>query len=145
MINLKLFREYWETLSQRMEERFSVLPVTIDKEMGRKIQALPAGRPHLFIFPPMATGGNYAGRDGYYEDVRVVLFLMRKYNPQKETAFEVLEDIQELTGHIKNVLLGDHAAPFSIDAHTIETAPETELYGTFAGWSIAFNSRSCMT
>ena len=38
MINLSLFREYWQSVADRLDSITGVLPITIDKEMGKKIQ-----------------------------------------------------------------------------------------------------------
>lgn len=144
MINLAQFREYWEGVAERIDSITGVLPITIDKEMGKKIQTLPTGSLTLFIFPPLAdsTANN---PDAFKEANQCVVFVMKKYNPAKESAFDLLEQTQPVAEAVKNCLLVDQrypCQPFTVDVSTIETAPETELYGTFAGWSIAFNANS---
>lgn len=141
MINITEFRLYWEGIAARIDSITGVLPVTIDREMGKKIQSLPAGSVTLFVFPPLADSTAHTP-DAFRESNRCVVFVMRKYNPAKESSFELLEQTQPAAEAIKGCLLNDRhepCRPFRIDVSSIETAPETELYGTFAGWSIAFN------
>lgn len=52
MINLVQYREYWERVAARLDCITEVLPVAVDKDMGKKIQALPTGSITLFILPP---------------------------------------------------------------------------------------------
>lgn len=142
MINLTQFREYWESVARRIDAITGVLPVTIDKEIGKKILALPVGSLTLFIFPPLADS-SAKNPDAYREDNKCVVFVMKKYNPSRESSFSLLEQTQPVAEAIKECLLDDlrfPCTPFPIDVSSIETAPETELYGTFAGWSIAFNT-----
>lgn len=144
MINLSLFREYWQSVADRLDSVTGVLPITIDKEMGKKIQALPSDSLTLFIFPPLADS-SANNPDAFKEANQCVVFVMKKYNPMKESAFDILEQTQPVAESVKNCLLNDQRGScpaFSIDVASIETAPETELYGTFAGWSIAFNANS---
>lgn len=143
MISLTQYREYWEGLARRIEGITDVLPVTVDKSMGDKIKGIPKGSTSLFILPP---GAESAGSiDSFREKNMCVVFLMAKYDPQRKTAFELLEETQPLIEKVKAVMLADQAAGcplMCIDASGIDTMPETELYGTFAGWSIGFNIRS---
>lgn len=144
MINLTLYREYWQGVADRLNSVTGVLPVTIDKEMGKKIQALPAGSLTLFVFPPLADS-TAKSSDAFKEANQCVVFVMKKYNPMKESSFDLLEQTQPAAEDVKKCLLDDQrgACPaFTVDVASIETAPETELYGTFAGWSIAFNANS---
>lgn len=141
MIGLSDYRAYWEDVCRRLSAPTTLLPVTIDKEMGRRIQALPADVTHLFMFPPLAES-NSRNIDNYTEVSRCVVFVMKRYNPQKRDAFSVLEETHSAIREIKSALLSDQyggTTSFVIDVASIETAPETELYGTFAGWSLGFN------
>ena len=52
MINLVAYREYWERAASRLDSVTGVLPVAVDKDMAKKIQALPTGSVTLFIIPP---------------------------------------------------------------------------------------------
>lgn len=143
MINLKEYREYWERVAQRIDGISSVLPVTLDKDMGAKIQRLSRDSVTLFILPPMAeASGSW---DNFKEKNVCVIFLMKKFDPQKESAFSVLEGTQRLTELVKEVMMVDQTSGcplMRIDISSIDTAPETELYGNFAGWSIGFNINS---
>ena len=144
MINLARFREYWQNIAEKFDSITGILPVTIDKEMGKKILALPADSVTIFVFPPLADS-NARNPDSFREANKCVVFLMKKYNPQKQTSFAMLEETQPVVEQVKQKLLDDQCGscpPFIIDVTTLETAPETELYGTFAGWSIAFEATS---
>lgn len=144
MINLIRYRQYWERMACRLDYFVEVLPVTIDKEMGKSIQALPTDSITIFMFPPLSESAA-SNADAFRETNRCVIFLMKKYNPQRRTSYELLEEIQPEIERIKEYMIADQGrpcAPFSIDLSTLETAPETELYGTFAGWSLAFEATS---
>lgn len=50
MIDIKVYREYWEGVQKRIPEIKKVLPVTIDEEMSKTIQGLSKEEcPVLFI------------------------------------------------------------------------------------------------
>lgn len=143
MISLTQYREYWQGVAKRIEGITDVLPVTVDKSMGEKIKGLPKGSTSLFILPPGAEGAG--GIDSFNEKNMCVVFLMAKYDPQRKTAFELLEETQPLIEKVKEVMLADQASGcpvMRVDVSSIDTMPETELYGNFAGWSIGFNVKS---
>lgn len=144
MINLRDYMDYWVSAKERSGVIDRVLPVTIDDQMGKRIQQLPSGELTLFVFPPVSESTARTA-DAYTERNRCVLFVMRKYDPQRSTSFEVLTETQPTTEILKKMLVDDAAAGchrFRLDVGSIETAPETELYGRFAGWSIAFTATS---
>ena len=144
MINLVQHREYWEGVVRRLDSITKVLPVTIDEQMGKKIQSLPAEAVTLFVFPPLAES-EAKNVDNFKEVNKCVVFVMLKYDPQRRSSFDVLEQTQPVIDEVKSVLLNDQRAGcpvMRIDPGSIDTAPETELYGRFAGWSIAFNVTS---
>lgn len=144
MINLVQYREYWEGVSRRVGSITGVLPVTIDDQMGKKIQSLPVESVSLFVLPPMAESDS-KNADNFKELNRCVVFVMAKYDPQRRSSFSLLEQTQPIVEEVKKVLLGDQRAGcpvMRVDVKSIDTAPETELYGRFAGWSIAFNVTS---
>lgn len=144
MIDLIKYREYWEHIARRLGPVTGVLPVTIDKEMGKRIQSLPPDSLTLFVFPPLADS-KAVNPDSFRESNRCVVFIMKKYNPLKQPAFSLLEETQPVAEGVKFLLLSDSGSPcspFDVDVSTIETAPETELYGTFAGWSVAFEIKT---
>lgn len=141
MINLAAYRGYMQSVVEVIPEISGILPVTIDKDMGKRIQSLPADSVTLFLFPPMAESTTRRV-DAYSEENRCVIFLMKKFNPMKTHPFDVLEEVQPTMERVKSLLVADthsQCPTFSIDVSSIETAPETELYGTFAGWSLGFN------
>ena len=144
MINLLHYREYWEGVGRRVNSITEVLPVTIDEQMGKKIQSLPANSVNLFVFPPLAES-DAKNVDNFKEVNKCVVFVMAKYDPQRRSSFDVLEQTQPIIDEVKSILLNDQRAGcpvMRVEVDGIDTAPETELYGRFAGWSIAFNVTS---
>lgn len=140
MINLIQYREYWERVADRLESVTDVLPVAVDKDMGKKIQALPTGSLTLFILPP---GGESDSKnaDSFREANQCVVFVMEKYDPQRKNAFDALESSQKAIEDIKTLMLNDLAAGCPVmrfDVSTLNTLPETEFFAGFAGWSIGF-------
>lgn len=140
MINLLQYREYWERVADRLDSVTGVLPVAVDKDMGKKIQALPTGSVTLFVLPP---GGESDSRnpDAFREANQCVVFVMEKYDPQRKSAFAALESSQQAIEDIKALILDDLAAGCPImrfDVSTLNTLPETEFFAGFAGWSIGF-------
>ncbi|MCX4289084.1 MAG: hypothetical protein OSJ46_06230 [Duncaniella sp.] len=140
MINLLQYREYWERVAARLDSVTGVLPVAVDKDMGKKIQALPTGSVTLFILPP---GGESDSKnpDAFREANQCVVFVMEKYDPQRKTAFAALESSQKAIEEIKTLMLDDLAAGCPVmrfDVSTLNTLPETEFFAGFAGWSIGF-------
>lgn len=140
MINLLQYREYWERVAARLDSVTDVLPVAVDKDMGKKIQALPTGSVTLFILPP---GGESDSKnpDAFREANQCVVFVMEKYDPQRKTAFAALESSQKAIEEIKTLMLNDLAAGCPVmrfDVSTLNTLPETEFFAGFAGWSIGF-------
>lgn len=143
MISLTKYREYWQRVAKRVAGITDVMPVTVDKSMGDKIKSLPKGSTSLFILPPGAEG--YGSVDSFSEKNMCVVFLMAKYDPQRKTAFDILEETQPIIEQVKTVILADQAAGCSVMrvmGASIDTMPETELYGNFAGWSIGFNVKT---
>lgn len=141
MINLLEYRKYWERVACRLDCITGILPVAVDKDMGKRIQALPTGSVTLFLLPP---GGESCSRtpDAFREDNRCVVFVMEKYDPQRKTAFAALESSQKAIEEIKTLMLDDLAAGCPVmrfDVATLNTLPETEFFAGFAGWSIGFN------
>lgn len=140
MINLLQYREYWERIAARLDSVTGVLPVAVDKDMGKKIQALPTGSVTLFILPP---GGESESKnpDAFREANQCVVFVMEKYDPQRKTSFAALESSQKAIEEIKALMLDDLAAGCPVmrfDVSTLNTLPETEFFAGFAGWSIGF-------
>ena len=79
MIDIKVYREYWEGVQKRIPEIKKVLPVTIDEEMSKTIQGLSKGEcPVLFILIPSGTGASLSA-DNVRENNLCVIFLMSKY------------------------------------------------------------------
>jgi hypothetical protein len=141
MINLAEYREYWQSVASRIPELTGILPVTLDEQMGKKIQSLAADSVTLFVLPPLAES-TAKSVDAFAEKNQCVIFVMQKYDPQRSTSFSLLERTQPIIERVKMLMLDDQAAGcpiMRVDVSSIDTAPETELYGRFAGWSIGFN------
>lgn len=141
MINLIQYRQYWERMADRIGSITGVLPITLDEQMGKKIQSLPAESVTLFVLPPLAES-EAKNPDSFKEVNKCVVFLMAKYDPQRRSSFDVLEQTQPVIDLVKGCMMADQSAGcpvMRIDVGSIDTAPETELYGRFAGWSIGFN------
>lgn len=140
MINLLQYREYWDRAAGRVDSITGVLPVAVDKDMGKKIQALPTGSVTLFILPPGAES-NSKNPDAFREANQCVVFVMEKYDPQRKSAFDALESSQRAIEELKAMMLDDLAAGCPVmrfDVSTLNTLPETEFFANFAGWSIGF-------
>ncbi len=142
MIDLKEYFNFWQGVAAGpLRGEAKMLPVTIDREMGKKIQALPPESLTLFVLPPVAKS-TAKSADAYLEESECVVFLMKKYAPQRVAAWDVLADVLPEVEAMKRALLQACGSPCSrmrLEVSSIETAPETELYGTFAGWSVSFS------
>lgn len=139
MIDLILYRKYWESVAERVNEVNSSLPVTVDEGMAKKILNLAKGTTTLFIFPP--TASSKATFDVWRESNDCVLMVMEKYDPQLRTAFDVLETSQKAIESIKYMMFDDLSSSCSVMKilpETINTMPETEFFAGMAGWSIGF-------
>ena len=140
MISLSAYRQYWERVADRLDSLSGMLPVAVDKDMGKKIQALPAGSVTLFVLPPGAES-RAQSPDAFREDNQCVVFVMEKYDPQRKTSFATLETSQRAIEEVKTLMLDDLAAGCPVmrfDVSTLNTLPETEFFAGFAGWSIGF-------
>lgn len=140
MINLTEYRKYWESLCDRLDSITGVFPVAIDKDMGKKIQALPTGSVTLFILPP-AGESDSRSPDAFREANQCVVFVMEKYDPLRKTSFATLESSQKAIEDLKALMLDDltrGCSPMRIDIKSLNTLPETEFFAGFAGWSLGF-------
>ena len=140
MIGLKEYREYWERLADRVDSITGTLPVAVDKDMGKRIQALPTGSVTLFVLPP-AGQSDSRNPDAFREQNTCVVFVMEKYDPQRRTAFDTLETSQRAIEDLKAAMLDDMSTGCPVmrfDVSTLNTMPETEFFAGFAGWSIGF-------
>lgn len=72
MIDIKVYREYWEGVQKRVPEIKKVLPVTIDEEMSKTIQGLSKEEcPVLFILIPSGTGASLSA-----DNVREIIYVL---------------------------------------------------------------------
>lgn len=139
MINLSRYRQFFEQLINRLPID-QAMPVAVDRDMGKRIQALPTGSVTLFVMPPGSKSAS-SDPDAYQEEDPCLLFVMEKFDPQRKTAFTVLEDTQIPLEALKHEMireLGMSCAPFRLDVSSITILPETEFFANFAGWSIEF-------
>lgn len=146
MIDIKIYREYWEGVQKRIPGIKKLLPVTIDEEMSKTIQGISKDDcPVLFTLIPSATG-NSTSADNIQENNLCVVFLMDKYDPQRKGAYQTIEEIQPVMEQIKRILIEDSAADCpvigKIDLTSLSTLPESGFYRTFAGWSLAFSFKT---
>ena len=146
MINIKVYREYWEGVQKRIPEIKKVLPVTIDEVMSKTIQGLSKEEcPVLFILIPSGTGASLSA-DNVRENNLCVIFLMSKYDPQRKGAYETIEEVQPVMERIKQMLIEDSATGCPVtkelDLTSLSTLPESGFYRTFAGWSLAFSFKT---
>lgn len=146
MIDIKIYREYWEGVQKRIPGIKKILPVTIDEEMSKTIQGISKDDcPVLFILIPSATG-NSTSADNIQENNLCVVFLMDKYDPQRKGAYQTIEEIQPVMEQIKRILIEDSATDCpvisKIDLTSLSTLPESGFYRTFAGWSLAFSFKT---
>ncbi len=142
MIDLKEYKSFWEEVSARLEGVRSVVPVVIDEDMGRKIQALKAADlPALFWVPPMAESTNGSNADALAESNTCVVYVMKRYDPQTSSSLEALIDTQPAIEELKRLLMGEYSGRcgiINLDPTTFSTMPETRFYRNFAGWSLGF-------
>lgn len=143
MISLTAYKKYWEDLARCVYGISDAMPVTVDEEMGKRLNNLKKDSVILFYLPPTSSGeGNI---DNFSENNLCVIFIMKKYDPQRETTFDVLAETQPIIETIKRTMLDDMNAgcsPLRIDITTLQTIPETEFYRSFAGWSVGFTVKS---
>lgn len=139
MTDLNLYREYMEKLAPLCGCDGS-LAVTLDDAMARKIQNLNKESTTLFFLPP-AIAGEGRSADDYRETEEVVLFVMKRYDPQRTAAFDVLAETQRQVGAIRSRLLADLCGPcafMELVPASVNILPETKFYAGFAGWSVGF-------
>lgn len=140
MINLRSYRQYWTDRIETATHIGEVLEIAIDKDMAKKIQSLPKGVNTLFILPPISSMGG-SSADRLRSSDTCILFIMRKYDPMRQTAFQTLEETQPAIEEIAQILTTDFSRSCStwrLDTEHISIMPETEFFAGFAGWSIEF-------
>lgn len=140
MIGLKGYREFWEKTAHCIPHVTGVMPVTVDEEMAKKIKSLPLGSITLFWIPPNGEGAGL-NLDNYREKNLCVVFVMKKYDPLRKGAYEVLEETQRVIEEVKSQIksfCGRGCSPWRLSDNKIVTIPETKFFASFAGWSISF-------
>ncbi len=140
MINLTAYKEYWERLAQRIPLITGVIPVTVDEAMAKRITSLQKGSVTLFVLPPAAES-EAKNIDSFKEENECVVFVMEKYDPQRQETWSVLETSQTVVEELKSKMLDDLAAGCPLmrfDVSTLNTLPETQFFAGFAGWSVGF-------
>ena len=146
MIDLKDYREYWENLATRTTVITSCIGVTVDDDMGPKLQQQSPEDVTLFWIVPNAQTRKGATEDNYQEDNTCVVFVMMKYDRQRRTAVQALERVQPVIEALKGLLIEDMAGGCPVlagmEVGTLSTIPETGFYNDFAGWSRGFTLKS---
>ncbi len=142
MIALSLYREYWEGVAARIEAITDAMGVTVDEDMGPRLQDIATGAATLFWIVPSAQPHKGSDVDNYSEDNICVVFVMVKYDRQRTRAVEALEQVQPIIELLKQIIIDDTATGCptlaGLDVTTLSTIPETSFYGDFAGWSLGF-------
>jgi len=142
MINLKEYGEYWQDIPQRIPAITRTLGVTVDEEMGPRLQRIKSGEITLFYIVPSAQANKSSDADAYTEENLCVIFLMKKYDPQRDDVVKTLEAVQEVMEELKALLMDDSAtgcpALAGLKVTSLSTIPETNFYGHYAGWSLGF-------
>lgn len=146
MIDLKDYREYWEGVADRIPVITACMGVTVDEDMGHRLQDIPMDTATLFWIVPNAQARKGAGVDDYQEDNTCVIFVMTKYDRQRCRAVQALESVQPVIECIKRLLMEDMGSGCptlaGLDVGTLSTIPETGFYNDFAGWSLGFTLKS---
>lgn len=140
MVSLKDYLKFWNDIAEDVDEISGMLPVTVDEEMGRRIQALPRGSLTLFVLPPVADS-KLSAHDSFVEENDCVVFLMGRYDPQRMQAVEMLADVQPVMERVKGLLLERMrgcCSIFELNVKSLTTMPETKFYAGFAGWSLGY-------
>ena len=146
MINITEYRYFWEAMKETVAGIRTVMALTVDEEMGRRLQAL--GRddlPALFWLPPEADAEGNSTADSLHERNSCVVYVMTKYDPQRSSALEALETTLPIAENLKAVLLREccgRCGLLNIDPASISTLPETRLYRNLAGWIVGFTAET---
>lgn len=144
MTDLGQLRRYWERMPERIRKIDSVMGLTVDASMAPEVSRLPSGSVTLFYFPPAAVSKS-RDADSFREENDIVVFVMEKYDTQRDRAMDVLERTQQVIECVKGCLLADQCAGcpvMTVDVSTINTLPETKFVSGFAGWSIGFKTET---
>ena len=144
-MDLDYLEEFWKELSKEtLGREIRVMTVTATEEMGREIKSISDGETVLFLLPPATR---VKASDVGWRDVnQCLVFLLKKYIPSRMKAAAVLNVTQCDMTHLKEGLLerwmesGCDTATLLPDS--IDIQPETELFGVFAGWSMAYRNES---
>lgn len=139
MIRIEDYRRMLELLADDAGIS-QVMAVTVDEEMGRRLSRLPADSVTLFFLPPLAEVKSKS-HDALAEENQCVLFVMRKYDPQRLETIDALAQTQDPAEAIKASLVEELSRACShwrLDITSVSTMPETQFYRGFAGWSLGF-------
>lgn len=146
MIALSNYRSYWEGVAARVEGITGTMGVTVDEDMGPRLQDIPTDAATLFWIVPSAQPHKGSDVDNYSEDNICVIFVMKKYDRQRQRATDTLEQVQPIIEQLKQTIIDDMAEGCQVlaglDVTTLSTIPETGFYGDFAGWSLGFTLNS---
>lgn len=142
MVNLSEYEEYWQGVARRIEGIHDVTFVTVDQDMSKKVSSLtPATLPTLFVVVPSAR--TYGRNVDAMGEINVaVVFLMDKYDPQRGGSYDCIKRLQPIIQAVKQTVMNDAGMGCPVlgrfDLESLSTLPESEFYGTMAGWSIGF-------
>lgn len=102
------------------------------------------GQVCLFWLPPAAKDGSSSSDNGQEEN-SCIIFLMQKYDPQRSSSIDCLEHTQPIVEEIKRKLKEEGIRAcrrLGSEISALDTMPETDFYGTLAGWSIGFKIKT---
>ncbi len=141
MVNLKDYREYWESYTEWFQDIEEVVALTVDQDISKKVQSIRGGKLVLFMLVPESKGSG-SNVDNYVDNNEGVIFVGRKFDPQRGGSYECIEDIQPTIEAIRDTLLEDMSAGCpvigKIDIDSIRLVPVSTWYNVLAGWMIDF-------
>ncbi len=143
MFALSVLRRYWDNVAAEIEGIAQAVPLTLEATMADKVRAVgEADSPVIFWLVPSAEGRGDI--DAVNDENLCVVFVMKRYNPRTSSSFEALELTQPAAEALRRRILDDARRPchfLHAVASTVTIIPETEFFGNWAGWSIAFSAK----
>lgn len=141
MVDIKDYREYWEQYKERIPGISDVVPLTIDQDISKTVQNIKKDRMVLFMLVPEAKGSGM-NVDAYEEKNEAVIFLGKKYDPQRGGSYACIEEVQPVISDIRDMMMEDMASGCpvlgTLDIDSIRIVPVSTWYNVLAGWMIDF-------
>jgi len=141
MVDIKDYREYWEQYKERIQGISDVVPLTVDQDISKMVQDIRKDKMVLFMLVP-ETKGSGVNVDAYEEKNEGVVFLGKKYDPQRGGAYACIESVQPVISEIRDMMMEDMASGCpvlgTLDIDSIRIVPVSAWYNVLAGWMIDF-------